>query len=151
MGKKEIDPPRRLSAATPLTIREYFMGDMKRRACSFAVSKIDEALAVIESAYTCHEGIASAYADCVLGLENIDELPLGARLLVVRFLTELIPEPAGVYQRRSVVASLTESQSLQVVEDLRCLREDLDRMGRSGDSVAIRSWSKRREHCRNDR
>lgn len=114
------------------------MGDMERRACSFAVSKIEEALAVIESAYTCHEGIARAYADCLLGLENIDELPLAARLSVVRFLTDLVPEPAGVYQRRSAVALLSERQSLQVVDDLRCLRQELDRMGRSPDSVAVR-------------
>lgn len=114
------------------------MGDMERRACSFAVSKIDEALVAIESAYTSHEGIARAYADCLLGLENIDELPLGARMLMVRFLTDLVPEPTGVNQRRSAVASLTESQSLQVVEDLRRLRQDLDRMDCSRDSVAIR-------------
>lgn len=102
-------------------------GTIEKRACSFAVRKLDEALAMIAAAYTCHEGIYGACVHNLLDLGEIDQLPPAAQSLLAEFLKALIPEPGlnRVDQVLATVVSLTESEALQFVGDLSCLRHRL--------------------------
>lgn len=102
-------------------------GTIEKRACSFAVRKLDEALAMIVAAHTCHEGIYRACVHNLLDLGELDQLPPEAQSLLAEFLKPLIPESGSnrVDQVLATVASLTESEALQFVDDLSCLRQRL--------------------------
>lgn len=102
--------------------------DIEKRACTFAVRKVDEALAVIAGAYTCHEGIYDACLYSLLGLEEVEQLPLAAQSHIVKFLAALAPE-SGLDrddQARAAAASLTEKEALQFTSDLLRLRHRLE-------------------------
>lgn len=104
--------------------------DMERRACAFAMQKVDGALAVIAAAYTLHEGIYHAFLDGLLGLEEIDQLPLAAQSSLIGFLSELVPDfgPAGIDQVRAAVSLLSESEALQLVDNLLDVRLQLEQI-----------------------
>lgn len=98
------------------------------QACSFALHKVDEALAMIGNAYTRHEGIYGACLYSLLDLDDIEQLPLATQVSIAVFLNTLAPEADmdRFDQARATVASLTETGVLQFIDDLLSLRQHLE-------------------------
>lgn len=114
-------------ASLPVTRKQRHI---ERRAGAFAVRKVDGALAEIAAAYTHHEGIYSAFLHSLLGLKEIDQLPPAAQSLLAGFLAVLPPglDSDEVDELRAAVCSLTESETLQIIDDLLCLRHHMARI-----------------------
>lgn len=111
-------------ASLPVTRKQRHI---EWRACAFVVRKVDGALAMIGAAYTHHEGIYSAFLQSLLGLKEIDQLPPAAQSLLAGFLAVLPPglDSDEVDEVRAAVSSLTESETLQLIDDLLCLRHHM--------------------------
>lgn len=107
--------------------------DPEIRACFFAHQKVDQALAVIDGAYTRHEGIHNALLNYVMDLSEIDQLPAITMSRVVEFLGTLVvgSNPDRFEQASFSVARLSEREVSQFVENLLHLRQHLKSMQRA--------------------
>ncbi len=92
-----------------------------------AVQRVDQALAMLSAAYMRNNGKYNACLNSFQGFSEIDQLPSAEQPMLVEFLDAMAPQPDldSVDQARVVVASLTEDEALQIIDDLYYLKHRL--------------------------
>lgn len=105
----------------------------EKRACSFAVRKIDVALATIAASYTRHEGIYNACQKGFLDFQATDHLPPSAQSLLVEFFNTRAPLSSWerIDEARAAVSVLTKCESMRFVDELLLLKTRLERIHHS--------------------
>ena len=99
------------------------------RSYAFGLSKLNQALAAIDKAYTWHEGLYDAYVEGLQWLEGFEDLPPGVRSSMDGIVEDLMRQPGlcPVERVRATVATLNEERARAIVVRLILLRRAMIR------------------------